>query len=230
MTAAELEAVQAALSRATARAEPWDLPSSERPRIASVFVCFPRAMQGPGGAGDPAWVGAVLMRGHEVAGCAQLRGRAGAPYRAGLLALREGALLEGGVRALDGDPDVVIVDATGRDHPRGAGLALHLGARLGLPTVGVTDRPLLAAGEEPGPRGGDSAPLVLRGEEVGRVLRTAAGTRPLYVHAAWLTSPGSAAAVVMSVVAGGVRTPLPLREARRLARSLRALDETSRRG
>jgi deoxyribonuclease V len=39
-------------------------------------------------------------------------------------------------------PDVLLVDATGLDHPRGAGLALHLGANLGVPSVGVTNRVL----------------------------------------------------------------------------------------
>jgi deoxyribonuclease V len=50
-------------------------------------------------------------------------GEAGAPYLPGLLALREGALLEAAVRALPRPPEVLLVDATGRDHPRRAGLA-----------------------------------------------------------------------------------------------------------
>ncbi|MCB1272621.1 MAG: endonuclease V [Microthrixaceae bacterium] len=36
--------------------------------------------------------------------------------------------------------DAVMVDATGRDHPRRCGLALHLGHLLDLPSVGVTHR------------------------------------------------------------------------------------------
>jgi endonuclease V len=42
-----------------------------------------------------------------------------------------------------------VVNATGRNHPRRAGLAFHLGAVLGLPTVGVTTRPLVAEGVWP---------------------------------------------------------------------------------
>ncbi|MBV8941103.1 MAG: endonuclease V [Solirubrobacterales bacterium] len=42
----------------------------------------------------------------------------------GTLALREGRLLEAAVRALPAMPDVLLVNATGRDHPRGAGLAV----------------------------------------------------------------------------------------------------------
>jgi hypothetical protein len=63
-------------------------------------------------------------------------GYAGAPYEPGLLALREGAILEAAVRTLRELPDALLVDATGGDHPRRAGLALQLGAALELPTVG----------------------------------------------------------------------------------------------
>ena len=73
-------------------------------------------------------------------------GPAAGPYLPALLALREGPLLEQAVRALSIAPEVLVVNATGRDHPRRAGLALHLGAVLGLATVGVTTRPLVAQG------------------------------------------------------------------------------------
>jgi len=56
-------------------------------------------------------------------------GLASAGYTSGLLALREGPLLEEAVR-LPALPEVLLVNATGRDHPRRAGLAPHLGARL----------------------------------------------------------------------------------------------------
>ena len=86
-------------------------------------------------------------------------GVAGAPYVPGLLALRIGPLMERAVHGLATRPDVVLLDATGRDHPRGAGLALQLGAVLGLPTVGITHRPLLARGRvaRRPPRGDKSA-------------------------------------------------------------------------
>jgi deoxyribonuclease V len=184
-------------------------------RIGGVFVCFARGESGAGRAGDPAWASASIGRGTTV-----FPGRAGAPYEAGLLALREGALLEAAVRALPEPPDVLLVDATGRDHPRRAGLALQLGAVLELPTVGVTHRPLVAHGEWPADDRGARNRLLLGGELVGHWLRTRPGTRPLAVHAAWRTDPDTAAAVVLS--ASRVRTPEPLRRARRRAREARA--------
>jgi deoxyribonuclease V len=188
-------------------------------RIGGVFVCFARGQSGTGQAGEPAWAAACIGRGTAV-----VPGHASAPYEPGLLALREGALLEAAVRALPARPDVLLVDATGRDHPRRAGLALQLGAVLELPTVGVTHRPLVAEGEWPADERGARSPLLLGGEPVGYWLRTRADTRPLAVHAAWRTDPDTAAAVVLS--ASRARTPEPLRRARRRAREARALDNS----
>jgi deoxyribonuclease V len=140
-----------------------------------------------------------------------------------MLALREGPLLEGVVRGLAELPDVLLVDATGRDHPRRAGLALQLGAVLGVPTIGLTDRPLLARGEDPEDERGAASPLLIDGERVGYLLRTRAGARPICVHAAWRTMPETALEVVLSVT-GQMRTPEPLRAARSAARAARSRD------
>jgi deoxyribonuclease V len=138
-----------------------------------------------------------------------------------MLALREGPLLEHAVRALPIAPEVLLVNATGRDHPRRAGLALHLGAVLGLPTVGVTTRPLLAEGAWPPDQRGATAPLRLGGEAVGYWVRTRAGAKPVAVHAAWQTDAQAAVQVVLAATRRA-RTPEPLRRARTLARTRRA--------
>jgi deoxyribonuclease V len=146
-------------------------------------------------------------------------GRAGAPYLPGLLALRSGPLLEAAVRALSVRPDVLLVDATGADHPRRAGLAIHLGAVLDTATVGVTHRPLMATGQWPADEAGAMSPLLLDGILVGFWVRTRAGRRPLAVHAGWRTDAHTAARIALA--AARVRTPEPLRQARRLARTAR---------
>lgn len=184
-------------------------------RIGGVFVCFGRGGTGPGRAGDPAWAAACVDRESVT-----VAGRAGAPYESGLLALREGALLEAAVRALPSPPDVLLVDASGRDHPRRAGAAVHLGSILELPTVGVTHRALVAEGAWPQDERGAHSPLVLDGELVGYWLRTRVGRRPLAVHAAWRTDADTAAEIALAVAR--VRTPEPLRTARRAAREARA--------
>jgi deoxyribonuclease V len=188
--------------------------------IGGCFVCFARGRSGAGQAGDPGWAGAALLRRDRVVARAVVEGEAGAPYEPGLLALREGALLEAAVRALDEEPAVLLVNATGRDHPRRAGLALHLGAVLGLPTAGVTHRMLIAEGAWPPDERAATKPFYVDGELAGYWLRTRRGTRPLAVHSAWRTDPKAAVSLVRSTL-GRMRTPDPLREARRLARTRR---------
>jgi deoxyribonuclease V len=189
--------------------------------VAGCFLAWLPGEAGPGRAGDRAWAAAAVLDGPALIDHAVVPARAGAPYQPGLLALREGPGLEAAVRALAVCPDVVLVDATGRDHPRRAGLALHLGAVVELPTVGVTHRPLHASGREPGPHRGDSSPVTLSGEDVGRWVRTRAGARPVVAHAGWRTDATIAAEVVLAAT-GRARTAEPLRRARMLARTARA--------
>ncbi|HEU4568666.1 MAG TPA: endonuclease V [Marmoricola sp.] len=198
---------------------PWE-PAAD-PVIGGCWVCFPRGETGPGAAGDPAWAAAVTVRRGRVVDRVVVTGSAGAPYLPGLMALRAGPLLEEAVRGLAQAPDVLLLDATGRDHPRRAGLARHLGAVLDLPTVGVTHRPLQATGDWPAdPRGATSA-LTIGADVVGCWLRTRPGTRPLAVHPGWRTDVDVAVDVVLRTT-GQQRTPQPLRRARELARRARA--------
>jgi deoxyribonuclease V len=189
-------------------------------RIGACFVCFQR-VQGAGAAGDRGFAGAAVTYRRRLLAGVTSSGPAGGPYVPALLALREGPLLEQAVRALPMVPEVLLVNATGRDHPRRAGLALHLGAVLGLPTIGVTTRPLVAHGDWPTDQRAATAPLLLAGEVVGCWVRTRAGAKPVAVHAAWQTDAQDAVQVVLAATRRA-RTPEPLRRARTLARTQRA--------
>ena len=187
--------------------------------VAGCWVCFPRGLAGPGTDHDPAWCAAVIMCGEVLLEHRTIGAIAGAPYAAGLLALRIGRLLEEAVGALAGRPDVVLLDATARDHPRGAGLAMHLGAALDVATIGVTHRPLVARGEWPSDQRGAMSPLRIGDSVVGCWLRTQPGVRPLAVHPGWRIDLATAAALVTG--ASRSRTPEPLRRARQFARRAR---------
>jgi deoxyribonuclease V len=203
---------------------PWR-PSRPRPLVAGCYVCFARGAPGLGRAGERGWAAAVLMRGDRLIQSAVAAGAAGAPYEPGLLALREGPLLEAAVRALAEPPELLIAHATGRDHPRAAGLALQLGAVLELPSIGVTDRPLAASGVEPGPKRGETSRLLLHGVEAAGMLRSRAGARAIVVHPGWRTDVDTAISVVLASTRH-LRTPEPLRRARSLARQARAAAES----
>lgn len=211
----ELEAVQERLARSALTVPGWTPPSDRPLAIGGSFVAS--SIRGP----DRCWVAACVVREAQVLSSAVVSGEAGARYLPGRLALREGPMLERSVRELETPFDVLLVNATGRDHPLGAGLALHLGAMLDVPTVGVTDRPLVAEPRgEPAHERGSWEELVLRGEIVGFVLRTRSGAKPAIVHAGWRTDAEAARSIVLAAD-GAARTPEPIRRARHLARLAR---------
>src|SRR5215211_3979234 len=96
-TARELEDVQREL--AAARPPAWTPTAA--PLVGACVVRFPRGQIGPGAAGDPGWAAAAALKDDRVVAVATVTGAAGGPYVPGLLALREGSLLEDAVRALD---------------------------------------------------------------------------------------------------------------------------------
>jgi deoxyribonuclease V len=215
------ELVQSQEELGQARPALWRPAHLSAVSVAGCFVCFPRGISGAGSRGDRAWAGAALVRERVTAATAVAVGEAGAPYEPGLLALREGPVLEAAVRSLPDAPEVLMVNATGRDHPRRAGLALHLGSVLDVPTVGVTHRPLFAVDEWPADEPGATSGLVLDDEVVGCWLRTRRSARPLCVNPGWRTDLETAVQIVLATT-GKSRTPEPLRAARRVARVARA--------
>jgi deoxyribonuclease V len=243
----ELVRTQLGLAGAASVAQAWSMGAE--PLIAGCFVAYARGEAGPGHPGDRAWAAAVLWRAPRAAdgrrrSASVLRGTMQGPeprrandvdaqavvagcvpaaYVPGLLARREGPILAAALAALPRRPDVAMVDATGLDHPRRAGLAVHLGAVLDLPTVGVTHRALLGGGPLPELRRGATTIVRVGSLEVGRWVCTRTGARPVLAHAGWRTDAGIAAGLVLLSSTAAARTPVPLQEARRVAREARAL-------
>ena len=244
----ELQGRLAAAAASILATDPW-LASSDGPILGGCFVAYARGVAGPGRSGDRAWAAVVAWR--RNAGDAgnrrtdhHLRGivtpgrprqaddvlaqsivvsSAPSPYVPGPLARREGPVLARALGLLDVHPQVLLVDASGTDHPRGAGLAMQLGAVVDLPTVGVTRRPLVAVGEEPERRRGSVAPLTVDGRRVASWVCTCTGARPIVAHAGWRISPETAVGIVLDASTSGARTPVPIQEARRVAHEARSL-------
>ena len=103
------------------------------------------------------------------------------PYVPGLLAFREIPSVVGALREVESEVDAVIFDAHGLAHPRGMGLASHLGIFVDVPSVGCAKSRLVGEHEEPGPEKGDTADLVYRKKVVGKVVRTRPRVSPVYV-------------------------------------------------
>jgi len=153
------------------------------------------------------------------------------PYRTGLLSFREVPILAEAFARLKQRPDVLLVDGQGLAHPRGLGLATHLGLVLDLPTIGVAKSRLVGKGEEPGPDAGAASPLLLEGKVVGLILRTQAGKKPFYLSPGHRLTLAECREIVMGCVRR-YRSPVPLRQADNLSRRLRSatvnLDATRR--
>ena len=103
------------------------------------------------------------------------------PYVPGLLAFRETPSVVGALREVESEVDAVIFDAHGLAHPRGMGLASHLGLFIDVPSVGCAKSRLVGEHEEPGSEKGDTADLVYRKKVVGKVVRTRPRVSPVYV-------------------------------------------------
>jgi len=106
------------------------------------------------------------------------------PYVPGLLSFREAPAVLAAWDHLAAKPDLVLFDGQGVAHPRGIGIAAHLGLWLERPTIGVAKSRLYGRHPEPGPNKGDWVPLL--GEDdpesvIGAVVRTRTAVRPVYV-------------------------------------------------
>lgn len=136
------------------------------------------------------------------------------PYIPGLLSFREIPMLLSAWDALSEKPDLLVADGVGIAHPRGLGIASHLGILLDIPTIGCAKSVLIGTYDEPTDEVGASSPLQhpKTGEVIGAALRTKKGCKPLFV------SPGHRitledALTIMRTCIQKHRIPEPTRQA-----------------
>jgi deoxyribonuclease V len=89
------------------------------------------------------------------------------PYIPGLLTYKEGPSIVEAYKKLKIQPDILIVDGSGIAHPRGIGLASHIGLVLDKPTVGVTKTKLVGEYEKTK----EYSKLIYEGKHVGYILK-----------------------------------------------------------
>jgi len=127
------------------------------------------------------------------------------PYITGFLAYRELPVLLALVeraRQAGQMADVIIVDGSGVLHPRGVGIACHLGVLAGVPTIGVSKKLLCGMVDIEGLKPEESRPVLVGGRRRGVALRATSGSkRPIFV------SPGHRIGVGMAelIVRGQLR-------------------------
>lgn len=135
------------------------------------------------------------------------------PYVPGYLSFREAPAYLEALSNLSETPDLLLVDGQGVAHPRGLGIAAHLGVHLNLPSLGVAKSLLYGKPEGVLPEeAGSAVPLVAKGAQIGWVYRSRASVNPLYL------SPGhrlgfDAGLGFVRALPGRTKLPEPLREA-----------------
>ena len=139
------------------------------------------------------------------------------PYIPGLLSFRELPAVLQALDSLDQTPDLIFSDGHGIAHPRGLGIAAHLGVVTGLPTIGVAKKILTGLHQPLGEQRGNQVDLLDKaGKVIGTVLRSKDKVRPLIISPGNRVSLESAPQLVMRYVTR-YRLPEPTRLADRLA-------------
>jgi len=144
------------------------------------------------------------------------------PYVPGLLSFRELPCILAAFRKLRTQPDAVLYDGQGLAHPRRVGIASHLGLWIGIPTIGCAKSRLLGSFDEPPRERGGQSPLWHNGEQVGVVLRTRDGVKPMFVSPGHLCDHASAVRLTLAT-ATKYRLPEPTRLAHHLVSALRTM-------
>lgn len=131
------------------------------------------------------------------------------PYVPGFFAWREGPALIEAIKKLKTKPDVILVDGQGIAHPRGFGIASHIGLLLKIPTIGCAKTRLIGTYKEPGIKRGSWSNLFFNKKIVGAVVRTKTEVKPVFVSPGNLIDLETSIRTVLSV--SKYRLPEPLR-------------------
>lgn len=142
------------------------------------------------------------------------------PYIPGFLSFREGHSILAALRKSAIRPDVILFDGQGIAHPRGIGIASHIGVLLNIPSIGCAKSRLVGEYEEPDEKKGSFSNLIYKGESVGIVLRTRTSVKPLFVSPGHMIDIDSSLKIVMNCISH-FRMPEPLRRADRLSKKLK---------
>lgn len=160
-----------------------------------------------------------MQRGEIIEAISQV-GKETFPYIPGLLSFRELPIILEGLRKLRHWPEVFLVDGQGIAHPRGFGIASHLGVLLDLPTVGCAKSKLVGDYTRLVKKRGRYQYLYFNRKKVGAVVCTRDKVNPVYV------SPGHRSDILSSIklvldCCKNFRIPEPLRCAHILSNKIR---------
>jgi deoxyribonuclease V len=116
------------------------------------------------------------------------------------LSFRELPVLLSAFEKLQQKPEGILCDGQGIAHPRGLGLASHLGYELNIPAIGCGKTRLVGEYEDVGLTKWSEEALTYKGNHVGSVLRTRDKIRPLFISPGHLINIEDSIAIVKQCV------------------------------
>ncbi len=125
------------------------------------------------------------------------------PYIPQFFSFREAPVLLALIRSVQEKyalkPSLLLIDGHGIAHPRKLGVASLVGLESHLPTIGCAKEPLLKYEGVLGQEKGSYISLFLENEEIGRVLRSQNGIKPVFVSAGHLINLENSCEVILSL-------------------------------
>jgi deoxyribonuclease V len=103
------------------------------------------------------------------------------PYVPGLLSFREIPAILEVMQKINRPPDIMMVDGHGIAHPRGLGIAAHIGVLFDIPTFGCGKSRLYGYYKEPSLERGAISVLKAKDKIIGNVVRTRSNVKPVFV-------------------------------------------------
>ncbi|MCI0528419.1 MAG: deoxyribonuclease V [Nitrospira sp.] len=143
------------------------------------------------------------------------------PYVPGLLAFREAPPLLKVFEEIRHEPDLILFDGQGIAHPRGLGIASHIGLLLDKPSIGCAKSLLFGHFEGPAVEQGAFSYLYDKHKNViGAVVRTRTEIQPVFVSIGHRIDLPTAIKFILSTCCG-YRLPEPIRHAHNFVNRLR---------
>jgi len=172
--------------------------------------------------GNTVWAGVVVLDFPSLVKIEErwAQSKVSFPYIPGLLSFREIPALLDILTKIEVEPDLIFCDGQGIAHPRGLGIASHLGVLLRKPTIGCAKSRLVGEFDPVGEDRGEYVYLRYQNRIIGAVVRTRSRVKPVFI------SPGYGVVLKDCIrfvleTCPTYRIPEPTRQAHLLVNSVR---------
>jgi len=142
------------------------------------------------------------------------------PYIPGFLSFREAPVLLKLIEKHFHLADIFIFDGHGVAHPRGLGIASHIGVLTEMPSIGCAKKKLVGNYILPEPDKGTRSDLIYKNEIVGTVLRTRFNVKPVFVSVGHMVNLDQATELILNCTTR-YRLPEPTRLAHKIVSEYR---------